>query len=1078
MKIAQAINSTDLEAALKVCASEPIHELGMVQPHGMALVFSSDPPFTILQASDPSRFLACDHSAIIGRPLAHIFSVRAITEIFRLRDEAIKSDTANGRLTAAEHDTPCDLLVHIYISSNFLVMELEKDEGEFQEERLAELLLTLERSIIKSGALLDMTAYLDLVARLVRDLTDYDSVMVYRFDADWNGEVIAQHRADYAPSYLGMHFPASDIPEQARRLYTLNVVRIIKDIDARPVPIVPELNPLTGRPLDMSFSALRSLSPIHIEYLRNIGVQASMTISLLNNGKLWGLIACHHMAAKRISLALRNAAVFVSKMVAARWESFESTERSRLLNKTIDISHQLLKAIPTDRIDLILDNLLIQLGQLLKATGVVAIIDGKRFVSGLVPSEPELEPLLQWLGGHKSTQVFQTNHLKHEFPPAEQYPELAAGLLSTPPSEGMYNCIIWLRPEKVRTVKWAGRYEEGFIQNSAGNYRLTPRKSFELWTEAWVGRSEPWSDQEVSLAEMLALSLPETLRKKSKLENTQYLEQQTTHELIQHRNHLEQIVSAKVSALAIAREAADEANRTAMVKSQFLANMSHEIRTPINAVLGFSRIGMRDCQEEAMRATFERIHVAGSHLLGVINDVLDFSKIEAGKLSLDVRPFQLDHLLDSACNLMLPIASQKELGFPIEKSGPLPSWMLGDEQRVLQILVNLLSNAFKFTSNGSVSLRLAGDGDILQFQIVDTGIGMSGEEISRLFRPFEQADASSTRRFGGTGLGLVISKTLAEQMGGRIDVTSQLGIGSVFTLRLPLPATEAPSPLSGDGACTPGSEAGNPLLSEKPLAGLHILAAEDEHFNRLILEDMLLKAGARCTLVENGAEAVAKVIRHPDVYDLVLMDVQMPVMDGHQATRDILQLAPTLPVIGLTAHALREERERCFAAGMVEHLTKPIDPATLIVAVQKLGLSGVVTETVSVLPEPTHAQIATDGTAEGAGEIDFAALDARFVHQPEFVGELLKALIKGHASTPALLRQHVEDDALEELRKLAHRIKGLAANLSSANIQHLAGLTEQSLLHADNRAPELAKQLADRIESMIDQARQRLTGLP
>lgn len=374
------------------------------------------------------------------------------------------------------------------------------------------------------------------------------------------------------------------------------------------------------------------------------------------------------------------------------------------------------------------------------------------------------------------------------------------------------------------------------------------------------------------------------------------------------------------------RGAKDAAEAMARAKTDFLANMSHEIRTPMNAVLGMATIGLRESEGHKCQDSFGHIISSGRHLLGVINDILDFSRMEAGKLTIDTRPFQLIACVEEVTNIVAERAETKNLALSVSYEGDLPVWVLGDALRLQQILLNLLSNAVKFTSEGKVSLSVSGDGNMTCFQVVDSGIGISDVDISKLFSPFEQADSSTTREYGGSGLGLAISLNLANLMGGDVSVESQLGKGSVFTLNLPFPATKPP-PVEEDT----GYDQAGPRLT-----GLRVLAADDVEINRLILEDLLMHEGAQPVFAENGEQALRHVEEAGEhAFDVVLMDVQMPVMDGHIATQRIHEIAPELPVIGLTAHALAEEKKRCLASGMVEHVTKPIDVDVLVKAIQQ-----------------------------------------------------------------------------------------------------------------------------------------------
>lgn len=385
-------------------------------------------------------------------------------------------------------------------------------------------------------------------------------------------------------------------------------------------------------------------------------------------------------------------------------------------------------------------------------------------------------------------------------------------------------------------------------------------------------------------------------------------------------------------AAALAREQALlAAENLATVRREFLANMSHEIRTPLNGVLGFAEIGYRNCQDsDKARSAFAKIQLSGKRLLGVINDILDFSKIEAGKLQIEQSEMSLGKVINNAVDLVRERADAKRIGLHIELAPDLPASCISDSLRLGQILLNLLSNAVKFTEAGSVTLSVMRIGEMLVFRVADTGIGMSREQLGELFNPFHQADASATRKFGGTGLGLAISKRILELMGGEISIDSQPGLGTTVEFRLPYVASSLIAHPAVAGEEEPARvEAGL-------LAGVSILVVEDEIINQTVLEDNLVEVGARVTLANNGREAVERVLKQGrDAFDIVLMDIQMPEMDGYEAARKIREFAPDLPIIAQTAHAFAEEREKCLQAGMVCHIAKPIDMALLVKLVQQ-----------------------------------------------------------------------------------------------------------------------------------------------
>ena len=367
------------------------------------------------------------------------------------------------------------------------------------------------------------------------------------------------------------------------------------------------------------------------------------------------------------------------------------------------------------------------------------------------------------------------------------------------------------------------------------------------------------------------------------------------------------------------------AQAAARAKSTFLANMSHEIRTPLNGILGLARMGEREDLQEKMHELFAQITDSGQHLLYIVNDILDLSKLEAGKLVVEDLPFQLMDEINDVIRLVSKQYEGKNLELHVVMPDIFPEWVSGDPHRLKQILANLLSNAFKFTEEGAITVTIRRLRDMMEFRIEDTGIGMTHEQLEHLFTPFDQADKSTTRRYGGTGLGMAICNTLVNLMEGNLVVQSLPGFGTTCTLSLPYPE-----------ACPLEQHPQDDEPGTGRLRSVRVLAAEDVEINRIVLEDIVVTEGATITSVENGQQAIDQIKQKgSDAFDIVLMDVQMPVVDGYEATREIHRLAPGLPVIGLTAYALEEERERSLESGMLEHIAKPVEPELLVQAIRK-----------------------------------------------------------------------------------------------------------------------------------------------
>ena len=398
-----------------------------------------------------------------------------------------------------------------------------------------------------------------------------------------------------------------------------------------------------------------------------------------------------------------------------------------------------------------------------------------------------------------------------------------------------------------------------------------------------------------------------------------------------------ELVERRTRELRSANDRAEQANSS---KSEFLANMSHEIRTPMTAILGFADL-LRDslAQPEQVEAV-QTIHRNGHYLLGLINDILDLSKIESGRVELETLPCSPAQILADVAALMRGRAADKHLALQMEFEGPIPRQITTDPTRLRQILINLVGNAIKFTETRSVRvvaqmLDRHAAAPRLQIAVSDTGIGMSAGQLQRLFQPFTQADASMTRKFGGTGLGLSISKRLVEMLGGTIDVASQLGQGTTFTIAVPTGSLAAVQWCEHPPkSLTPTH--GGPSVPPPPefaLQHCRVLLAEDVSANQRLISFFLNKAGADVTVVENGQLAVEQALSAVAIdrpFDVILMDMQMPVMDGYTAASELRQRGYDRPIIALTAHAMSGDRDKCLAAGCSDFATKPIDRQALL----------------------------------------------------------------------------------------------------------------------------------------------------
>ncbi len=511
----------------------------------------------------------------------------------------------------------------------------------------------------------------------------------------------------------------------------------------------------------------------------------------------------------------------------------------------------------------------------------------------------------------------------------------------------------------------------------------------------------------------------------------------------------------------LAEVAAEAASRA---KSEFLANMSHEIRTPLNAVLGLAQVARRQHAGEPVVQTFTQILQSGQHLLGVINDVLDFSKIEAGKLELRSGVIDITELIDKGLAMVSELARSKGLQLRISRDPLLADAYMGDVVRTAQLLINLLNNAVKFTERGRVELIVAARDGGLQLAVADTGPGMSPEVLQRLFKPFEQGDGSITRKVGGTGLGLSISKRLVDMMGGRIGARSVEGQGSVFEVWLPLSPAVLPQ---GELAGAASAAASWQPLGAARLAGARVLAVDDQPINQLVIEQMLEVEGAQVTLAGNGAQAVELLSRGLAVgdcpFDVVLCDIEMPVMDGYEATRRMREMAPALPVVGLTAHAFDDARRRGEAVGMSDYLTKPYMVDDLVATVRR------------AVPHLSPGAASAAAHAPEAQPMlplyryDPLAVQDHYASVQEFIPRLLEVAAQTCDSHPGLLQQAYAQNQRDRVRQFAHAVAGMAANLLMTPLRTLALDLQLAAEHDWARAGVLVGELSHALAQLRPQ---------
>ena len=874
------------------CDHEPIARCGAIQSVGYFVALD---PVTLLVKAVSENFCAfTGHTAsqILGKNVSsfvtddegHFLEPQQVSNLCQKRNNVLKVNDDKGE-THEFHAS-------FNVKRNQLTIDLEtksKIRDFTSYDQLHELMHRIE-------AMHNLESDAPLICETIKAISDFDRVMIYRFHENNDGEVIAEAKSAKCEAFLNLHYPASDIPSQARALYLNSSFRMIVDTQALPVPILT-VDMKRRSEIDMGASILRACSPIHIHYLLNMGVRSSFSLPIIVQNRLWGLISCHHYSAPiQLQNEPRSVIELISRIFAGRISNYIDTRRLLAKKQSLEFTHVFLKQLtdgfsPRDAFLATSDKLLSLIG----ATGTLVRIEGEDIRIGLCPDPIIIEQIIDVAKVSTSLGTWSTQSLKG-FLNLDVSPEEAAGALVVPLSFGFEDMVIWFRPEAIRTVNWGGKPQKSLEEGRI----LEPRASFGSWAESIRDSSFAWTQADEEAAQFLLF------------------------------NFIKGIFS-KATALSNANK---ELERVTRAKDEFIGMVSHELRTPLSAIIGWLDI-LRDSVPFGNPDTKEAIDVIERNAklqVGLINDLLDISRIISGKMRLNLRSnVRMKQEMQNIVESLRPTAVLKQIDVTLICTEDFAVTV--DPDRLRQVVWNLATNAIKFTpSGGNISITTRLHNNHYEIVVADNGVGVDSQYLKSIFDRFNQVDGGASSK-GGLGLGLSIVNSIVELHGGVVHASSDgIGCGSKFSVVLPLSAlTYQPIESPSEGK----------INLEKVLKGRRVLMAEDDPDTGAALKFLIERMGATCVWKNDGQAALDALLAAR--FDLIISDIGMPVMNGNEFMKswratEALRGVNFTPAIAITAYATSRDRVLALENGFQSHIPKPIDKAELIAVITSLGL--------------------------------------------------------------------------------------------------------------------------------------------
>jgi chemotaxis family two-component system sensor kinase Cph1 len=727
------------------CDIEPIHILGKIQSHGFLIAVNNK----TLRIS----FISENIKTWLQNSVQHYVDLP-----FELLEKEIDLKNASNGLTISQMITIGNngkypeinnpLQIEVKLISYYLIINLSGEDTILEFEPMtSDSQIDVQQTIGKSmSAILsgkNLDSMFQRTASEIKKIINYDRVMVYQFNEEGHGKIIAEAKTDSLDPFLGLHYPASDIPKQARELYKLNLTRIIADVNSVDSAIIGASN---NSALNLTNAGLRAVSPIHIQYMRNMGVESSFSISLISGGELWGLIVCHNYSPCFINYKAREAAKLLGEILSSALEYRQGEEDSDLflsLNKKVEgVIDGLEKE---DDVQTFLNQHAPALKDITSASGVALIFDENITTYGVTPTKEQIKEISVWLQSNMAANIYHTHRFPQIFSPALQYSQVSSGLLAFMLSRDPGEFIIWFKPEQINLISWAGNPEKQPEINADGMMQLSPRKSFDSWTDLVKNTSEKWNRAEVTAVINLG-------------EHTNYILKRKANE-IKRLNEL-------------LKQSYDELNI-------FSYTITHDLRTPLSAIKSYAELLMinNTSLDDQAKKVLGRINACADRMALLITEILNYSML--GKADVKTDEINVNQMIQTIKAEVIEGLQPENLQFEI---GDCPA-ITGDAALIKQVFTNLINNAVKYSANSKpakVSISGVKKGKEIIYIITDNGIGIDNKYYHLVFELFKRMD--NVKGFEGTGVGLAIVKRIMEKHHGKVWFESNLGLGTTFYL--------------------------------------------------------------------------------------------------------------------------------------------------------------------------------------------------------------------------------------------------------------------------------------------------------